>query len=72
LGHHRCAKWILVLASLYFYAFFNVHYLPIILSSVVINYCIGLILSNKTLIHSSLLPPPTTSQEDCINHWFTL
>lgn len=32
---------ILVVASLFFYAYFNVSYLPIILSSIVINYLVG-------------------------------
>lgn len=40
----RCytlAKIILVLASLCFYAWFNLSYLPIILSSIVVNYAVG-------------------------------
>lgn len=44
LNHHRCymaAKTILVLASLCFYAWFNPAYLPIILSSIAVNYAVG-------------------------------
>ncbi len=40
LGHNQLAKGALVLASLYFYAFFNWSYLPIIISSMVVNYLI--------------------------------
>lgn len=38
LNLHQWAKGILVLASLYFYAFFNTSYLPIIVSSILVNY----------------------------------
>lgn len=38
LNLHQCAKGVLVLASLYFYAFFNTSYLPIIVSSILVNY----------------------------------
>ncbi len=44
-GWHNWAKGVLVVASLYFYAFFNVSYLPIIVASVLVNYIIGTILS---------------------------
>lgn len=40
-GHHKLAKSSLIVASLYFYAFFNVSYLPIILFSIVVNYLGG-------------------------------
>ncbi|MBQ8228742.1 MAG: MBOAT family protein [Clostridia bacterium] len=36
---------ILVVASLFFYAYFNISYLPIILASIVINYLIGYFIS---------------------------
>lgn len=38
LNLHQWAKGVLVLASLYFYAFFNTSYLPIIISSILVNY----------------------------------
>jgi D-alanyl-lipoteichoic acid acyltransferase DltB (MBOAT superfamily) len=60
MGLNRLAKWILVVASLYFYAYFNVEYLPIILVSVLINYGIGLLLCSNRL-SSSELPPPVIS-----------
>jgi len=43
---HKCAKGCLVVSSLYFYAFFNVSYLPIIITSVLVNYTVGYILNN--------------------------
>lgn len=46
---HQVAKFILVLFSLYFYAFFNTNYLWIILSSIVVNYTIGLIFDQKNM-----------------------
>lgn len=44
--HHTAAKVLLVVASLYFYAFFNWSYLPIIVSSIIVNYLIGKGLDN--------------------------
>lgn len=41
------AKVLLIIASLYFYAFFNWSYLPIIASSIIINYLIGSYLQIK-------------------------
>lgn len=41
MGHFQLAKGVLVIFSLYFYAFFNWSYLPIILSSILVNYVIG-------------------------------
>lgn len=38
---HTAAKILLVMASLYFYAFFNLSYLPIIISSIMVNYAVG-------------------------------
>ena len=38
---YTAAKAVLVVASLYFYAFFNWSYLPIILSSIVVNYLVA-------------------------------
>lgn len=39
--HYNTAKAVLVIASLYFYAFFNWSYLPIILSSIIVNYLVA-------------------------------
>lgn len=41
LRQYTLAKAALVVASLYFYAFFNWSYLPIILSSIVVNYLVA-------------------------------
>lgn len=41
LGYNRVAKSTLVIASLIFYAYFNLSYLPIILSSIIVNYGIS-------------------------------
>jgi len=43
------AKSFLVLSSLFFYSWWNILYLPIILSSVLFNYVIEHILSTKEL-----------------------
>lgn len=40
-GKYTAAKIILILASLYFYAFFNWSYLPIIISSIIFNFLIS-------------------------------
>lgn len=62
--HHTAAKALLVAASLYFYAFFNWSYLPIIISSIAVNYLIGKSLSDwggwlakyrKTLLSTGIL-----------------
>lgn len=57
LGHHAWAKASLVLASLYFYAYFNWTYLPIMLSSILVNFAIGrgLLTCSRPLIRKSLL-----------------
>ncbi len=44
LGKCLAAKCVLVVFSLYFYAFFNLSYLPIILTSIVVNYMVGYML----------------------------
>ena len=38
----------LVLASLAFYSYWNINYLPLILTSMVFNYCVGYTLSHRT------------------------
>lgn len=40
-GKEKLAKGFLVIASLYFYAFFNYYYLVIIITSILVNYFIG-------------------------------
>lgn len=57
LGHHAWAKASLVLASLYFYAYFNWTYLPIMLSSILVNFAIGrgLLTCSHSLVRKSLL-----------------
>lgn len=42
LHYNNAAKCVLILASLFFYAFFNVSYLPIIIASILINYSLAL------------------------------
>lgn len=46
------AKWALIAASLYFYAFFNLSYLPIIISSILVNYGAGYVMT-RTKNHST-------------------
>lgn len=66
---YEWAKGWLVVASLYFYAFFNPSYLPIILSSIVINYSIGSALVKNTgwiwLIGKFCLLPGCFLISDC-------
>ncbi len=47
LGHKRLAKFALVIASLYFYAFFNVSYLPIIIVSILVNYGLSYVMTDS-------------------------
>lgn len=48
LNLHNWAKAVLTLASLLFYAYFNLSYLPIIISSILVNYSIAyFIINNK-------------------------
>lgn len=41
LNYHKTSKGFLVLGSLFFYGFWNVLYLPLLLISIIINYCIA-------------------------------
>ena len=41
LNYHRASNIFLVLGSLFFYAFWNVLYLPILVGSILINYLIA-------------------------------
>lgn len=55
IGNHQIAKAFLVGASLYFYAFFNPSYLPIIIASVLVNYAVGIGLSRqRQLSHAGI------------------
>ncbi len=47
IGRTAWAKGVLILFSLYFYAFFNSSYLPIILTSIMANYFVGYQLQRK-------------------------
>ncbi len=49
LQNNRLAKLWLVLASLFFYSWWNIKYLPLILVSIIFNYTIGKLLSSPTL-----------------------
>lgn len=53
-GCHRVAKGVLVVASLYFYAFFNPSYLPIIVASIIVNYGLSYAMTNQA---SGITPP---------------
>lgn len=59
LGFNKLAKGSLVVASLIFYAYFNLSYLPIIVSSIFVNYGIALLLykykHNQIIIRRLLL-----------------
>ncbi len=60
LGHHQWAKGALVAASLYFYAFFNPSYLPIIIASVLVNYAVGAFIMRHN--GAPLRTPPNISK----------
>lgn len=46
-SHYKSAKIFLIISSLFFYAFWKVAYLPILLSSIIVNYTLAkLILKN--------------------------
>ena len=48
-SHYKVAKIFLIVSSLFFYAFWKVAYLPILLSSIIVNYTLAkLILKNST------------------------
>ena len=49
-AHYKIAKIFLIVSSLFFYAFWKVAYLPILLSSIAINYTLArMILQNSKL-----------------------
>lgn len=48
-SHYKVAKIFLIASSLFFYAFWKVAYLPILLSSIIVNYTLAkMILKNST------------------------
>ena len=47
MGRGKLAKCVLVVFSLYFYAFFNLSYLPVILTSIIANYIVGYALNRQ-------------------------
>lgn len=57
-GHTTLAKTTLVIASLYFYAFFNLYYLPIIVVSILVNYGLSYVMINSDRMRT----PPYTSK----------
>ena len=52
------AKGFLVLSSLFFYSWWNITYLPLILGSMILNYCLGLELNkdNPKISKKIILP----------------
>ena len=47
-SHYKSAKIFLIISSLFFYAFWKVAYLPILLSSIIVNYTLArMILQNS-------------------------
>ena len=54
-GRHRVAIAWLVMASLFFYAWWNPAYLGLILFSVLFNYAFGLVLSSGSVPYQRLL-----------------
>lgn len=45
---HKLAKISLVLASLYFYSYWSLEYLPLMVGSIIFNYSVGVLISSKT------------------------
>lgn len=41
LTSREASLWVLILASLFFYGYWNIHYLPLIVGSVLVNYALG-------------------------------
>jgi D-alanyl-lipoteichoic acid acyltransferase DltB (MBOAT superfamily) len=54
-GKQEWAKCALLLASLFFYGWWDVRYLPLIIISVLVNFVIGLILGQKINLRQSIL-----------------
>ena len=47
--HYTIAKIFLIFSSLFFYAFWKVAYLPILLSSIVVNYTLAKLILKQSL-----------------------
>lgn len=47
-GHHRAAMVWLVIASLFFYGWWNYKYLILIIGSMLFNYAVGLAIGNRS------------------------
>ena len=45
-GNYTVAKLFLILASLFFYAYFKLEYLPILLGSIVVNFALAKLILN--------------------------
>ncbi len=62
LNYHRASNIFLVLGSLFFYAFWNVLYLPILAGSILVNYFIA----NRIL---SIQLAKLGGGQEPFNHW---
>nr|WP_156471833.1 hypothetical protein [Helicobacter himalayensis] len=70
---YNASKIFLVFASLFFYAFWKVEYLPILLGSIVINFLISLAITLSWRGDSKLFPQTlqsTLHTKPCINTSF--
>ncbi|SQB98009.1 putative Alginate O-acetyltransferase AlgI [Helicobacter fennelliae] len=52
--HYVYAKLFLVLSSLFFYAYWKIEYLPILLSSICVNYFLALLIINPKKVCDTL------------------
>ena len=48
-SHYKVAKIFLIVSSLFFYAFWKVAYLPILLSSIIVNYFLARLILKQSL-----------------------
>ena len=55
-AHYTFAKVFLICASLFFYAYWKLSYLPILLSSIIVNYCLAHCVLKASSIKMSLSP----------------
>ena len=49
-SHYKSAKIFLIFSSLFFYAFWKVAYLPILLSSIIVNYFLARLILKQSLM----------------------
>jgi alginate O-acetyltransferase complex protein AlgI len=54
-GKREAAKIVLLLASLFFYGWWDVRYVPLVVTSVLVNFAIGLVLGQKASARRSAL-----------------